>query len=209
MGRGLLAAALVLAGALLVALLVVVSACAPTRAGDASAIADKVMLTATDFGAEPSDGRPDAGTHPLPPDPCGETDPSPAPDGPVAERSITASDGTHVAYEYVARYPDGRAAGVFADLAAALDRCKGAETDGTGPEERYRVLARYAAGVLVERDYDSFTSSYFLGYAGDYLVAVLDVGARVKSGDSTYVNGLGMRALERAGGAAGPMQPGG
>jgi hypothetical protein len=33
------------------------------------------------------------------------------------------------------------------------------------------------------------------------------VGGRAKSGDSTYVNGLGMRALERAGGAAGAMQP--
>jgi hypothetical protein len=192
-------------GAPLVAVLVVVSGCAGMRAADAAGIPDDVMLTAADFGAEPSDGHPDADVHPLPPKPCDTA--SPTPEAVLAERWITAADGTHLAYEYVARYPDGRAAIVYDDLVAAFDRCKGEMTDGTGPENRYRVVARYAAGVLVERDFDSRTASYFVGHAGGYLVAVLDVGVRVRSGDTTYVNGLGIRALERAGGTAGHMQP--
>jgi hypothetical protein len=69
------------------------------------------------------------------------------------------------------------------------------------------VVARYDRGALVERDYESGTASYFVGHAGGYLLAVLDVGVRVRSGDTTYVNGLGMRALERAGGSAGGMKP--
>jgi hypothetical protein len=202
--------------ALLVALLVVASGCGGTGAGDPSGIPDDVMLTAEDFGAAASEGRPDA-VHPLPPDPCGAA-PSPSTsddplgsstsDGPRAERWIAATDGTHRAFEYVARYRDEDAARAFDRLIADLGRCANTgSTDGTGPENRHRIVARYDAGALVERDYDGGTSSYFVGHARDYLVAVLDVGVRVRSGDTTYVNGLGMRALERAGGSAGDMQP--
>src|SRR5690242_274379 len=151
-------------GAPVLALLMVVSGCAGTYGAD-PAIPDDVLLTAADFGAQPSQGGPDAAVHPLPPRPC--EGPSPSGDAALAERSITADDGTHLAYEYVARYPDSRAAAVYDDLVAGFDRCKAGQTDGTGPENRYRVVARYAAGVLVERDYDSFTSSYFVGHAGE------------------------------------------
>jgi len=57
-------------GASVLVLLMPVSGCAGTRAADAAGIPDDVMLTTADFGAQPSDGRPDPAVHPLPPKPC-------------------------------------------------------------------------------------------------------------------------------------------
>ncbi|GIJ56916.1 hypothetical protein [Virgisporangium aurantiacum] len=179
---------------------------------DASGIPDSVMLTGDDFGGEVTAGGPDEAVHPLPPRPCvpagtGSGGPSDGtsqdarPDG----RRITASDGRHRAYEYVEHRPGG-AATAYGELMKVVTACS--QTGPTG--ERYHVVARYAAGALVEREYDGdsgHSAAYFVGHARDYLVVVLEVGVRTPDGDLTYVNGLGLTALRRAGGTAGTMLP--
>lgn len=139
--------------------------------------------------------------HPLPPRPCHP----PAADGPapLGERRVTATFGRFLMYGYAARYPDGAAARVFDDLMDGFAGCPGDREPG----ERFQVLARYAAGALVQREFADGTAAYFLGYAGPYLVAVVEVGAARPEGDLTIAGALGHLALRRAGGAAGEVVP--
>lgn len=70
-------------------------------------------------------------------------------------------------------------------------------------------MFRYQFGVLVARQDDNADhfAAYFVGYAGDYLVAVLDIGVAPREGDLTYVSGLGRVAIQRAGGVLGEQLP--
>lgn len=160
---------------------------------DVSGIPDSVMLTSEDYGGPVRPGGPDEAVDPLPPRPCVSTDAgSPSGAGTRDGRRITASDGKHRAYEYVPHRP-GAAATAYDELMSVIAACS--QPGPTG--ERYHVVARYAAGALVEREYDGdsgHSAAYFVGHARDYLVVVLEVGVRTPDGDLTYVNGLGMKA---------------
>ncbi|MEO3742116.1 hypothetical protein [Plantactinospora sp. B5E13] len=209
----------VVVGALLTAV-VLVSSCAGFNPSDAdeTVIPDEVMLTGADLGdgARIADGGPGA-EHPLPPLPCepptpvASTDPPtpttstdpPAAAAPTGERTINAAVGRYHVYEYVARYPGG-AGPALTRLRDELTRCA-----RSGPAESWKVLAVDNAGLLVLRDYRAGEASdaYYLGHAGDYLLAVLVVGDGTTDGDPTLASDLGSRALARAGGSRGEVTP--
>ncbi|MEE6257590.1 RAD23 family protein [Plantactinospora sonchi] len=128
----------------------------------------------------------------------------PAPAGPTAERTINAAVGRYHVYEYVARYPAGAAEAALTRLRDELDRCARPTAD-----ERWKVLAVDSAGLLVLRDYQdgARSSAYYLGHAGDFLLAVLVVGEATTDGDPTTASSLGSTALTRAGGSRGVVAP--
>jgi hypothetical protein len=165
-------------------------------AGDAT-IPDSVMLGTDDFhGVDPAEGGPDVAVHPLPPWPCGR----PAATSQGAQRTINAAFGRYHAYEYVARYPAGLAQAAVEALREQLSQCS-----SPAAGERYQIVAGEAGGVLFLRDFDaeSKTDAYFVAAAGEYLIAVVEVG----TGDPTTALDLGHRAVERAGSTPGTPTP--
>lgn len=182
-------------------ILAVLSGCAtPVAAGDQPTIPDSVLLGPEDFGGvAPVDGGPDA-IHPLPPWPCAQP-PTPPP---VADRTINAVFARYHAYEYVARYPAGQARAALAALRDQLSRCA---VPVAG--ERYQVVREEASGVLFLRDFDdeTKTAAYFVAATDEYLIAVMEIGTRVASGDPTTTVDLGRRAVTRAGGTPGQPVP--
>jgi len=190
---------------LLLLTVVALAGCAGPMAmrDDPTRIPDSVLLRAEDFqGVAPTDGGPDPAVHPLPPKPCtggGANGPEP-----TAERTINATFGVYHAYEYVAAYPDGAAQGVVDSLRDQLRQCA-----KPGGGQRYRVLAEDTAGVLFIREYNDGDAygAYYVARAGDYVVAVLEVGTRFPNGDPTTASGLGHTAVIRAGGTPGSPLP--
>ncbi|MFC6019427.1 hypothetical protein ACFP2T_24865 [Plantactinospora solaniradicis] len=132
--------------------------------------------------------------------------PGSASDGPqpLAERTINATVGQYRIYEYVARYPAGLAQEAMDVLRDELSRCR-RPAEG----EDWKVLAEDDAGLLVLRSYSDgdATAAYYVGRAGEHLVAVLVIGTRMPNGDPTTASGLGSAALARAGGTRGTPVP--
>ncbi|AVT38904.1 hypothetical protein C6W10_23475 [Plantactinospora sp. BB1] len=200
----------------------------PGAPGGPAEIPDEVLLRSDDLGgAEVSAGGPQA-PHSLPPRPCAGTVPAvpsgSAPSGsvssgsvpngsvssgpdrpePLAERTINATMGRYRVYEYVGRYPAGLVDRAMATLRDEVSRC-GRPAEG----EDWKVLAEDTAGLLLLRSYSGgdATAAYYVGAAGDYLVAVLVTGTRTPNGDPTTASGLGSTALARAGGTRGTPAP--
>ena len=186
------------ASSVLVVTLALLACASAVHAEGPPAIDDSVMLSAQDVpGSRISPGGPTSPVHGLPPQPCGYT-----PTAPAAERVITIEfdDERHHAYEYVAQYPSGQAREALEQLREKLAACP-----RPAPGERYKILAEESNGLLLVHDFPDGDemAAYYIGYTGDYLIAVMEVGQRNLGGDPTTASDLGGTAIRKAGGVRG------